>query len=290
MVQQFGGDWTEKKLECVYKYLGAYTKILSKTSFRYAYIDAFAGTGYREIKDEDTGQILFPELVDSEPESFLAGSVIKSLEVKPPFDAYIFIERDTNKCSELDSMVKKLYQGLYSKIKIKNEDANEYLSDLCRLDWSHHRAVLFLDPFGMQVKWNTIECIADTKAIDMWLLFPLGIGVGRLLKNNGQIKDAWKNKLDDIFGTKEWFNEFYKLTIEDTLFGKEEKLSKDVDFEKIAAFFIKRLKTIFNKVSDKPVRLVNSKNNPLFLLCFAAGNPAGAKTAVKIADDLLKRI
>lgn len=142
----------------------------------------------------------------------------------------------------------------------------------------------------MQVKWATIECIARTKAIDMWLLFPLGIGVSRLLKNNGQIKESWKNKLDDIFGTKDWFNAFYKMTIEENLFGKAEKLSKDVDFERISSFFIKRLKIVFNKVSERPAKLINSKNNPLFLLCFAAGNPVGAKTAVKIADDLLRGI
>jgi three-Cys-motif partner protein len=290
MYQQFGGDWTEKKLECVKKYLAAYTKILSKTKFKYAYIDAFAGTGYREIKDEEDGEALFPELTDAEPESFLAGSVINALGIDPPFDAYIFIERDPKKCAELDSMIKTQYKELYNRIKIKNTDANEYLMDICRLPWTQHRAVLFLDPFGMQVKWKTIEYIAKTKAIDMWLLFPLGIGVSRLLKNDGQIKDAWKNKLDEIFGTTDWYKEFYKISIEDSLFGEVEKINKEVDLEGISNFFIKRLKTILHKVSEKPVRLVNSKNNPLFLLCFAAGNPVGAKTAVKIADDLLKRI
>jgi hypothetical protein len=33
--------------------------------------------------------------------------------------------------------------------------------------------------------------------------------------------------------------------------------------------------------------LRNSRNNPLYLLCFASGNPRGAKTAVKIAQDIL---
>ena len=289
MIQQFGGDWTEKKLDCIQKYLEAYTKIMSKTRYRFAYIDAFAGTGYREIKDEDTGQVSFPELTELEPQSFLAGSVQRSLEVKPPFDKYIFIERDPVKFADLAASIES-HPDLKDRIRAINEDANEYLSDLCRYDWKRHRAVLFIDPFGMQVKWTTIECIARTKAIDMWLLFPLGIGVSRLLKNNGQIKESWKNKLDDIFGTKDWFNEFYKITIEENLFGKAERLSKDVDFERISSFFIKRLKTVFNKVSERPAKLINSKNNQLFLLCFAAGNPVGAKTAVKIADDLLRGI
>lgn len=43
---RFGGDWTETKLAILQKYLAAYTTALKRTSFRKAYIDAFAGTGY----------------------------------------------------------------------------------------------------------------------------------------------------------------------------------------------------------------------------------------------------
>ncbi len=41
--------------------------------------------------------------------------------------------------------------------------------------------MVFLDPYGMQVEWSTIEALAATKAIDLWYLFPLGVGVARLL-------------------------------------------------------------------------------------------------------------
>ncbi len=43
----FGGDWTAEKLERVRKYLVAYATIMKAKRFRFAYIDAFAGTGYR---------------------------------------------------------------------------------------------------------------------------------------------------------------------------------------------------------------------------------------------------
>ena len=43
----FGGDWTAEKLERVRKYLVAYATIMKEKRFRFAYIDAFAGTGYR---------------------------------------------------------------------------------------------------------------------------------------------------------------------------------------------------------------------------------------------------
>jgi three-Cys-motif partner protein len=75
-----------------------------------------------------------------------------------------------------------------------NDEANSCLVSLCkRYDWirENRRAVVFLDPFGMQVTWNTIQAIAETKAIDLWVLFPLGIGVMRMLPNHGQIPEGW---------------------------------------------------------------------------------------------------
>ena len=76
-------------------------------------------------------------------ESFLAGSVCRALQVKPSFDKYIFIEKTHEKCEELDE-VKTQYAEQAGKITIINEDAKEYLSDLCRYDWTKHRAVLIL--------------------------------------------------------------------------------------------------------------------------------------------------
>jgi hypothetical protein len=50
--------------------------------------------------------------------------------------------------------------------------------------------------YGMQVDWTTVEAIARTKAIDLWVLFPLGIGVNRLLTKSGDIPDSlWDAKV-----------------------------------------------------------------------------------------------
>ena len=44
-----------------------------------------------------------------------------------------------------------------------NAEANEYIQELCSSGWlkSGKRGVVFLDPFGMQVEWSTIESIAE---------------------------------------------------------------------------------------------------------------------------------
>lgn len=48
---------------------------------------------------------------------------------------------------------------------------------------------MFLDPYGMQVDWATIEAIAKTKAIDLWILFPLGHIFQVLTKRSERLRE-----------------------------------------------------------------------------------------------------
>ena len=91
-----------------------------------------------------------------------------------------------------------------------------------------------------------------------------------------------------MFGTPDWYSEFYKQKNKQTLFGESTATTKVCSLESISNFYIQRLKTIFVKVAEKPYSLCNSKGNPLFQLCFAVSNPKGALTALKIADYILK--
>ena len=148
---------------------------------------------YREIQnDEGTDELMFPDLVSSEVVSFHDGSARNALEVEPPFMKYVFIEKNRDRYAELQELKEEyLLKPGFSEnmIECRHEDANKYLKDLCRKRWKTHRALVFLDPYGMQVEWTTIESIAETQAIDLWILFPLGT-VNRLVKNDGEIRPA----------------------------------------------------------------------------------------------------
>lgn len=285
---RFGGDWTEEKLEAIRKYLMAYTKIMSNQKFRFAYVDAFAGTGYRNLKEaEDPAELMFPELAEEEPQSFLDGSARIALKVSPRFHKYIFIEKDETRCNELEKL-KHDFPSLAEDIIIERGEANAYLQTFCsRRNWKSHRAILFLDPYGMQVQWATVKAIAETQAIDLWILFPLGVAVNRLLRKDGTINQSVRDRLDEVFGSEDWYDHFYQTTRVQGLFGDEIRTEKTADFDSISEYFINRLKTIFAGVVERPLQLRNSRNNALYLLCFAAGNPKGASTAVKIAQHIL---
>ena len=260
---------------------------MSKNHFHFAYIDAFAGTGYYKENDDQYKQLSLPLFGDQE-KAFFDGSARIALNIEPSFEKYIFIEKDISRFGELRNLSKD-FPEKKNRIKIINEEANYYLKKICMKNWLKHRAVVFLDPFGMQIKWETLKVIAETKSIDLWFLFPLGQAVNRLFRKDGKIIDSNKRRLDDIFGTKGWFDAFYNEFEEiDVINGVQKRITKTASFKTIKDFFISRLELIFEAVSKSPRVLMNSTNNPLYLLCFAVGNKKGAPTAIKIADHILK--
>jgi three-Cys-motif partner protein len=290
----FGGDWTSDKLERVRKYLCAYTTIFKKNPrasyFTTIYVDAFAGTGQRVESAGRRGKATAGGLEDeddSDAEALQKGSARIALEVDPPFDRFLFIERSAKRVKELQKL-RSEFPNRANVIQIEQGDANDLLRQWCQQsDWQRHRAVVFLDPYGMQVDWTTIEAIAATKAIDLWLLFPLGVAVNRLLTKNEPPPKNWGDALTRFFGNEDWKQEFYPKKTERTLFGDEETERKEANFERIGRFFLKRLKTVFAQVAPNPRTMINSKGVPIYLLCFAAGNEKGAPTAVKIAKHIL---
>ncbi len=292
----YGGGWTEEKLHALRAYLVAYRKIFSKNlwakHYRTIYFDAFAGSGHREIATRRDYEV--PSLFEDEQdrpaiESYRAGSPRIALEISPPFNEYVFNDTDPSNTASLDRL-KDEYPLLADRITITSQDGNEALRDFCRTtDWSVTRAVVFLDPYGMQVEWSTIESMAATKAIDMWLLFPVGQAIVRLLTRDEFPKDSWSLSLTRTLGTDEWREAFYDRIESDQgeLFDKPPGVRRVAELDDIARYFVERLKGVFCGVPDELMYLRNSRGTPLFLLCFAAGNEKGAVPACRIASYLL---
>lgn len=289
--QRFGGVWTQEKLERLEKYLRAYTQIFEKNEraqfLRTVYVDAFAGSGYIASRAQSGADVsLFPELREGEAQEFLKGSAHIALDVEPAFDHYLFIEKEANYAEELHRL-KNLHHNAGRSIEIVQADANEFLPMWVeKQDWKKTRAVVFLDPYSMEVDWETLKILASGR-LDLWLLWPIGQAINRLLTTKKLPPDSWGEALTRAFGTEEWKPRFYAAPTQTRMdFGDEEAQEsvKIADFKQIEQFFIERLKTLFPFVASNPLYLRNSQNTPLFLLCFAAHNA----TALKIAQDVLK--
>jgi len=276
----FGGSWTERKLSVVRRYLEIYSQALKDQPFEKVYVDAFAGTGERIDRRNETQLALdIPNL-----ESVMKGSARLALEVEPRFHRYFLIEQAGQKASSLE-ILKSDYPGHH--IEIINADANDAIVSFCAsTDWRRTRGVVFLDPYGLQVSWDTLLAISRTKALDVWILFPSGMGLNRLLTKSGDIPEVWQQTLDRSLGTKEWRAAFYRSEdIGDLFEGHRTQTVKDAGTEKMQKFYLNRLRTIFPTVSDECVRLTNSKDQAMYLLCFASANqhPKVKSLALKLA-------
>jgi three-Cys-motif partner protein len=289
---QFGGSWTERKLEALHAYLNAYQVIFTRNpqarKLKTIYVDAFAGTGERDVGDDGSQQSLFG--YDSETRGYQEGSVKIALSLPNKFHRYVFLDSKAGHVQALRDLVRRDFPALEDRCRIERAEANAWLQRWCReQDWRAWRAVAFLDPYGMNVEWATLEAIAQTKAIDLWVLFPLGIGASRVLPTDMPPEGAWADRLTKLFGTDDWRKRFYRRKARTTLFeDAEDAWIKIAGIREILELFLGRLNSVFEQVVERPLILTNSRNSPMYALCFASANPRGAKTAVKIAGYLTR--
>lgn len=172
------------------------------------------------------------------------------------------------------------------------EDANAVLAQYASsMDWRTTRALVFLDPFGLEVRWETISLLAETGGWDVWYLFPLS-GVIRMMQKDGQIPDTWMVRLDQLFGTHDWFAEFYVADMQESLFdGEQEIVYRDADTQQFVTYICNRLKTVFPEVSKAGI-LRNQKGAPLFALILGVSNPSkpAQAAALHIGNHLVKEL
>jgi three-Cys-motif partner protein len=280
------GPWAKEKLEALGQYLGFYTIVLKKQG-RWLrgtiFVDAFAGPGLSRVRtkpkgSEPPGLFAADAKPDEDQIEFLKGSPRVALDLANPFSAYVFIDNDEKRVAELKAL--KTEYGATRNITVHEGDANAALQTWLSsgVDWKSHRAVVFLDPFGMQVPWSTIEALAKTRAVEVIINFPLGMAIQRLLTKSGDIPKGWQISLDTFFGSPDWRQLVYEEGQD--LFGA--KLSKVTDSgTRLLEWYRGRLKKIFGYVST--ARLIkNTRGNPLYYLIWAGPNATGLRGAEHI--------
>jgi three-Cys-motif partner protein len=109
-----------------------------------------------------------------------------------------------------------------------------------------------------------------------------------MLTQTGDIPPKWRKCLDELLGTTKWYERFYQSEVSRSLFEDKNERFVKAHTRVICEYFLERLKGCFAGVAQNPAVLRNSKNFPLYLFCFAAGNRKGAPIALKIASHILK--
>jgi len=197
-MNQFGGNWTEEKMEIVVSYAKAYLTIMNQQKWaKTIYFDGFAGSGFIE---------------SDESEDLKKGTALRILDITEPnsFDLYYFVELDEDFKGNLEKRVRENYFS--RNAHVVHGDCNDKLIGLAKYlsNNKNYRALAFIDPYGMSVSWSSIEALTGL-GVDLWILVPTGIGISRLLKNDGNISEAWLTKLESFLGLSkaEITNHFY---------------------------------------------------------------------------------
>ncbi len=247
--------------------------------FRLIYIDAFAGSGTWQpslgYAPEDYGEYT----------DLLKGSASRALDTSErPFDRLIFIEQNQDRSTELRTLSE---QHIDRDIEVISDDANQVLPRLCKRMDPFDRAVVFLDPYATQVAWGTIESIARTKQIDCWILFPL-MAIARMMPRAKMPHPSLEPRLNRLFGDPIHWKGIYREPEQLSYFNTGPSYVRESGSDQIADSYRKILEGEFTQIAPLRRTLRNSNNGPLFELFFGASNPTGAKTAVRIANHILR--
>ena len=265
------GYWSEIKLDIIKDYAAAYSRILSnqkKPSLYHIYIDAFAGAGKHISKKTGT---------------FVLGSPMNALLVKPRFREYHFIDLDKQKIASLEEIA-----GSSQDVHIYHGDCNHVLLEkvLPSAEYKdYRRALCILDPYGLHLNWKVIYTAGQMRSIDIFLNFPVAdMNRNVLLRKPEEVSQVQIKRMNRFWGDESWRQDAY-------LPSKQRKLFGDVDMEKVsnekvAEAFRKRLNKVagFRNV-PKPIAMRNTQNAVVYYLFFASHKPVAAG----IVKDIFKK-
>ncbi len=168
------GQWAQRKLGLLGDYLHPYTTIMKgqKWCKGYHYIDAFAGSGRSKLR---------------EVQRFIDGSPRIALNVQHPFTSCTFIEQEPRRVAQLEALP---IEYPAATILVRQGDCNDVLTNEVAPQItfaSRQRAVVFLDPFTMNLDWATIAALATTRAIEIFMNIPT-MAVNRGVLHNNTTK------------------------------------------------------------------------------------------------------
>jgi three-Cys-motif partner protein len=258
------GAWSEDKLELLRKYLEAYVTIMRGQSWcrnGYHYVDAFAGTSRPMARDEGEAR-------------YIDGSPRVALTIKYPFSSYTFIELEPRRVERLQELRIEFSE---LDIRISQGDCNEIITNniVTRIRYENfNRGFVFLDPFAMNLVWSTIQQIADTKALEVFINVPIMAMNRTGLPNDPEhLTPAQIERNNSFWGSEDWRNEIYE--VRPTLFGPREYKIQPTTAQRLSTLYKDRLTQVFPYVTD-PLVMRNSTGQPIYCLIFAGHNKTGA--------------
>lgn len=289
---RYGGPWTEIKLEALEQYLSFYTTALKHQPFDLWYVDAFAGSGDRVVERVAGG--LFEGTATHPSKVILDGSAKIALRISPPFQRLVFIE---NNPSRHRALLQLKASHPDRRIECHREEANALMRAICDADqWRAPRsggrsvrAVVFLDPYGMQVEWGTLQAIQQTRAVDLLYLFPIGAILRQAALDLSKVDQHKEAAITRIYGGRSWREEWYSESPQVDMLQLAPTVLRHANKQQIEAGFKARLETLFPYVSP-PLPLLTPRGAQLYSLFLAVSNesPRAIALTKKVVNSIMR--
>lgn len=249
-----GGMWTADKLYFVCQYLEQVVRGMSSNpnfSDGLRYIDLFSGCGVSVAADENGKEHRYP------------GSPVIAASLGPDaFKGMYLVEKDAKSMEALTQRLAKT--GFAGKLQFWNDDANVVVDQVASALPSRSLNVAFVDPWSLDIHYETIDRLARQRPLDLIILFSDRIDLQR------NIDDVYypgkSDKLDRFLGKEsEWRKEY------DALPDRSGTKLREL----FAELYLKQLDRIGYKHSKSwPLP---GQRGPMFRLVFASKHPLGLK-------------
>ncbi|WP_405086427.1 three-Cys-motif partner protein TcmP [Microbispora sp. NBC_01389] len=252
------GWWTEQKLDILSDYLAAFTKASTRAGTT-VYLDLFAGQS-ENISRERTGHVI-------------RGSARRALDTSPPFSVLRFFELTPN-ASDLDHALRSEYPNRDFRVVPGdcNQTIDQVLHELRPVNWAPTFA--FLDQQSTEVKWDTLERLANHKRankpkVELWLLCASGLLPRGLRLRRSEIDDNVANQMSLMFGTEQW-REALAATREGDLTGAEFR-------DELTNLMRWRLERDLGYKATRVFKVTNTRGSEIFDMIFATDHWVGDK-------------
>ncbi len=183
------GGWAEDKHRLVSLYSTLFSSGMKEKWDQRVYVELYAGAGYARIR---------------ETSKLIAGSPLRALMLKDPFDKYVFCEEAAEKLTALKTRAERHAPG--AKVGYVEGDCNLRVDGIIESipTASKENTVLtlcFADPFDIGLRFQTIRELANARYVDFLMTLALGMDANRNYEHYVK-EDA--SKIDEFLGSNSW--------------------------------------------------------------------------------------
>ena len=244
-------SWSLEKYRLVGSYCNIFTSGMKGKWNQLVYIDLFAGAGYAKIIE--TGKTCL-------------SSALIAMSIPVPFTKYILCEADEMRFKALKNRVHRDFSHL--NVEYFNGDCNEIVSEIIRAIPSFRKGntmltFCFVDPFSLNLSFNTIASLGSKINIDFLILQALHMDANRNLSKYFKEENE---KIANYLVDPDWRKEYNKCCMDNS--------TNFVKF--LADQYINKMKSI-GYIPEKNMHQIrsNEKNLPLYYLAFFSKHPRG---------------